>query len=248
MLRFAAGVDVSAFHALRHGEPSLQQAPQAAVNGAEHGNAVHDCRHFALFHKPTYLHFRLKYALRRRTKHPLGAVAADDAGNACIGNRRAAVQHPAQSMPSHGLHGGVAIFPGREARADTDDHRGIVKGSAQIALGQNGVHHRRRPQRRQHCALRIRQHGNYAGGGKSQRILRRSSPNSLHILYPHPTQTDSLRKANRAADGGGLRQIRHNDAISRTVQTQGDACCNVPRSANENCHFSLPAFLILREE
>ena len=61
----ATGVDIAALHACRHCQSFLKKAPQAAVDGAEHGLAVHHRCHFACLHHLTDLHFGLEYPCRR---------------------------------------------------------------------------------------------------------------------------------------------------------------------------------------
>ena len=76
---------------------------------------------------------------RRVAQHALAGVAADEAGDAGVGQRTAGVQRPAQRVAPHGLHHRVTVHPGSEARPHADDHRGIGDPGAQIPLGQDGV-------------------------------------------------------------------------------------------------------------
>ena len=144
MIPLTPRVYVAALHALGHREPSLQQAPQAAVDGAEHGNAAHQCRHLTRFYHLTDLHFRLKHPCRRCAQYPLQPVAADNTGNPGVGNGCATIEYPPQGVAAHGLHGGVAVLPGGEAGPHANDHRSHCPPGAQVALGQNGIHQSRR--------------------------------------------------------------------------------------------------------
>ena len=66
----------------------------------------------------------------RRAQHALAGEAADEAGDAGVGQRTAGVQRPAQRVAPHGLHGGVAVNPHGEAGAYADHHRGVRQGGA----------------------------------------------------------------------------------------------------------------------
>ena len=124
------GVHIAAFHAGEYLQSRLQQSPEAAIDGADHGNTVYGGGDVSGPDQLSNFHAGCKDTCRRCPEYPLGAFAADLAGNAGVGQRTAAVQRSPQRVAPHGFHGGVAVNADGEAGADADDHRGVRDSSA----------------------------------------------------------------------------------------------------------------------
>ena len=114
----AAGIHISALHAGKNGQTFVKQAPQASVDGADHGDAVYRSGNIPGVNQLPNFHFRVKNACRRGAKDTQGALATNDAGNAGIGQGAAGIEDTAQCVSPHGLHSGVAVHAGGKAGAD----------------------------------------------------------------------------------------------------------------------------------
>ena len=213
-----------------------QQPAKHTVDGAAHGLTVHLTCHVTGLDLVADVQYRMEHSVRRGPQHPLAGVAADEAGDIGVGQRRAVIDDPAQGVAAHGLHHRVAVHPGGEARADTHHHRRVGDMCPQILLGQNSVHQRTGVQRRETCQLRIGQHRHDALRQQGQRLFRRLRAGGMDALHHRLAVGDGRGKAHGAADGRGLGQVGHDHLHSAAVQPQGDAGGDVPRAAYQDQH------------
>ena len=142
------GVHIAAFHAGEYLQSRLQQSPEAAIDGADHGNTVYGGGDVSGPDQLSNFHAGCKDTCRRCPEYPLGAFAADLAGNAGVGQRTAAVQRSPQRVAPHGFHGGVAVNADGEAGADASElvralslqgQRSVVLTGYAAAPGQVGA-------------------------------------------------------------------------------------------------------------
>ena len=132
----------------------------------------------------------------------------------------------------------MAVLPRREAGADADDDGRVADPHAEVALGENRVDERIRPQRFAAGACRIGEHGDLPRRENFLRLRGRCRRARRHVLDRGRAQHKRLREADRAADGRGLFEVGHHHVQPRAVQPQGDAGGEIPRAANQNSHAS----------
>ena len=239
VVRLAPGVHVAALHALRHRHAVGQEAPQRAAGSTPHGDAVHvpGCVPLPdLFADPSDT---LKDAVRRGSQDPLAGFAADEAGDAGVGQGGAVVDHPAQVVAPHGLHHRMAVHPGGEAGARGHHYGGHVDGCAQVPLGQDGIHHRVGHQRVDTGPGGVHQHGDHPLGQDVRHLLqvRPAGRDALHHRLP---QAHCLGEADRAADGGGAGRFTDDHLHACPVQAQGDAGGDVAAASDHDKHVHSP--------
>ena len=160
MLRPAPGVDVPRLHARRDGQPGGEHPPHHAGELGAGRPARHPGHRLALLHPLADGGQRLERPVRRDADDALGGVAPHIAGDAGVGGGAPPGEQAAQIVPPHGLHHAVAVHPGGEAGPQGQHHRRVGNGRAQVALGQDGVHHPAKGQLHQNGRLRIAEHGN----------------------------------------------------------------------------------------
>ena len=88
----------------------------------------------------------------------------------------------AERMAAHGFDERVAVAPGAEARADTDDQRRVGDLRAEVLLCQNCIDQHVRPQPRTAGSLRIGQDRDTPGTEDAADVLRRLRPLRRHVL------------------------------------------------------------------
>lgn len=80
------GVHIAAFHAGEYLQSRLQQSPEAAIDGADHGNTVYGGGDVSGPDQLSNFHAGCKDTCRRCPEYPLGAFAADLAGMPVLGS------------------------------------------------------------------------------------------------------------------------------------------------------------------
>ena len=143
-------------------------------------------------------------------------------------------------MAPHGFHGGVAVHPGGEAGTGGHYHRRVGDCGAQVALGQDGVHHPGGVQLPDARAFRVCQHGYLPTLRQGKGFLRTAGQHGFHILHRAAAVPDGLGKADGAADRGGLGQVRQDQAVPGPVEPQGDAGGNVSGASDDDQHSITP--------
>ena len=125
----------------------------------------------------------MENAVVRGTQHTFAGKAADEAGNVRVRNGLTAADHAAQRVSAHRLNDRVAVAPGAEAGADTDDQRCIRNRRAKVFLCQNRVNQHIRPQPCAALCLRVRQNRNIAVSQNMAHICLRRGKFRRHVLY-----------------------------------------------------------------
>ena len=129
VLHLAARIDVPSLHTLVNRGTVRQDAPQNAVQGAGHGGAVYCGCHIPLFHLGADVQELAEHPVRRRPQHPLPGKAADESGDAGVGQGAA--------IPNTGIPGLIGGFAGeRVLRAPADGvfHQ-LLDIGAQVKMG-----------------------------------------------------------------------------------------------------------------
>ena len=237
----AARVHVAGLHAARDGHALLQKPADDAVDGCHHGLARHGSADGAGLDLVADLDARGEGAVGRGAQDALTSVAADEAGDGRVGQGRAGVVDATQVVAAHGLHGGVHVHLGGEARAHADDHGGHAARGAEVALGQNGVNEDVRMQVGDAGGLRVRHDGHAGGLGGQARDLGVLAQDAADALDGGLAQADGLREADGAPDRRGLRQVAHHDLHAGAVEPESDAGCDVAGAADDDKHFFLPS-------
>ena len=233
-----AGVHVAGLEArLRHERSGGQNTPQAARDPADHRLTRHPRHRLPGIHRIADLFQRLEQAAAGRAQHPLHRVAPHTAGNTGVRDGGAGIDAPAQRVAAHGLNNAVAVLPCRKARAHADHQRCVGDASAQIAFGQNGIHHYIRVQIPDYPSVRVgqdrdlppRQCGFCAG-----RAVAAHCGDSLHFTAPRP---HGLTKGRLPSHRRGVFQIGHCHGKAAPTEPPANAGGNVSGSSYQNQHF-----------
>ena len=166
----------------------------------------------------------------------LFAISGDDTRHTRIGLGRALGNDAAQKMPAHGLDHGIAVDRRGKARPHRDDGRSHVARGAQIALGQDRVHHGRGLKFAEHLRLRVYHDGDVSSLGNRKRLSRRLCQASANALDLDLAQANGLAKTDCAADARGNRDIGHDNRHAGAHQTGSDTRGDIAGAANINEH------------
>ena len=133
----------------------------------------------------------------------LPRIAADIAGHAGVGQGRAPVEDAAQVVPAHGLDDRVHVAPGGKAWAEGHGDGRHIAASAQVALGQDGVHDHRRAQRADAVAGLVHKERHLAGLPGVRQVGLTVHAAADHALDLGGPVIDRLGQGSPAADGRG---------------------------------------------
>ncbi len=121
----------------------------------------------------------------------------------------------AEEITAHSLDHGIAIYRRGKPWPHRDDGRSHVARGAQIALGQDRVHHSCGLKLAEHLCLGVHHHGDIPRLGNLKRLGWRPRQASTNALDLDLAQANGLAKTDRAADARGNRDIGHDQPTRR---------------------------------
>ena len=173
----------------------------------------------------------------------LSAIAADDSGDARVGDGRTLPDDTAQTVAALGLHHEIDIHTGGKTRAERDGQRSHIPRRSEIFLCKDGINERGRLHLRDELSLRVHHHRHVAAMPDHNGLIQRFYKDSAHSFHDSPALIHGLTHRDLAADGGRMLCFEHKHFQSRRPQPMDGAGGEVAAAAHQDDVITLHYFL-----